>query len=81
MNTKFKIDGCYELEIRSDGTIGSYGNVQSFSRGNIGISLHCTGLPNLDEVATPETVAGLYLKRSQARAIASALLSAVSEAQ
>ncbi len=99
MNSKFKIDGCYELEITSDGTLneaGNQANARAFSKGNIGVMLHYTPMcvaqfipnsdgspdkwgPTCDEPSTV-TRAALFLKRNQARAIASALLNAVSEA-
>lgn len=86
MNTKFKIDGCYELEITSDGYLRSVEQEPAascaYSKGSIGIMLHYTPMVLSVDEADAKTVtrASLFLKRNQARAIASALLSAVSEA-
>lgn len=91
MNTTFRLSGDYELEITSDGTLPTRnvncGNGRQ--QGLIGIALHHTGFafpPNEDgspaQLPTPvnETKGSMFLRRSQARAIASALLSAVAEA-
>lgn len=81
MNATFKIDGCYELEIVGDGTMTSKNGLSSCSSGNIGFQLHHTPLSLGDDAANGvTTVAAFYLSRSRARAIASAMLSAASEA-
>lgn len=90
MNTTFRIDPCYELEITSDGTLTTRDplSCSAVHKGAIGVMLHHTDLfpprPNGDpalDAATPvsTTKVAIFLKRNQARAIASALLSAVSE--
>jgi len=97
MNATFKIDGCYELEITSDGSLTTRDpySASATQKGHVGVLLHYTpmvvaqfipnedGSPaNLPTIAPAETRtrAAIFLKRNQARAIASALLNAVSEA-
>jgi hypothetical protein len=83
MNTTFRLDPCYELEITSDGTTHSKDGLSGgCSRGSIGVMVHYTPLvlagdPQL--VAT--TPIQITLRPNQVRAIASAMLSAVSEAR
>ena len=86
MHATFRIDGSHEFEIRPDGSLVSADNkLHSFSKGKIGIQIHETPfqIPEPEGRDLPErrTTAAFYVTRSQARAIASALLSAVSEAQ
>lgn len=83
MNTLFKIDGNYELEITSDGTL-PHRNVAfacASRKDCVGVSLHYSSLlPQIGDEPRSETKASFFLKRNQARAIASAILNAVSEA-
>lgn len=84
MNASFRIDGTHEMEIRGDGSLVDAGNVlRAFSKGKIGIQIHESPFP----VPCPEgrdiperrTVSAFHVSRSQARAIASMLLSAAAE--
>lgn len=90
MNTTFRISGDYEIEITTDGSLPNRNPdcCSSVHRGLIGVGLHHVGfeaVPMADgspaERAVPvnRTKGAIFLKRNQARAIASALLNAVAE--
>jgi hypothetical protein len=81
MNSKFDIGG-YELEIRDDGRLSFTGSVAGYSAGMVGLQLIRCDIPrNASEPDRPECVMQAFVKPSQARAIASALLSAATEAR
>lgn len=79
MNAKFDIGG-YELQINDTGYLTSPdGKSGAHSGGNVGLQILHFPLPNLDSVPPPTVVLQTFLKPSQARAVASALLSAATE--
>ena len=88
MNAAFKLDGCYTLELTDSGYLSSPDGVSgACSKGNVGIQVLYAplALGNVDEgpgAPMPQkSVLQAFLKPSQARAIASALLSAATEAR
>lgn len=85
MNMQFRLDGCYTLEITDNGHLVSPdGRSGSGSAGNVGIQLLYeplqVGTPDRAPDA-PKSLLQVFLKPSQARAIASAMLSAATEAR
>lgn len=78
MNASFRAGG-YEIEISGDGFMQSKdGLCASGSMNCIGFQVHYTdpiGTP--DEAPKAKTMASVHLTKSQARAVASALLAAV----
>lgn len=83
MNATFHLDGCYSLLITDDGRLTS-GNMGASSAGNVGLQLTYVPLQiGTEERApdAPQTLLQAFVKPSQARAIASALLSAATEAR
>jgi hypothetical protein len=96
MNATFTVDNTHEIEIRGDGSLipKSEGPACcSQTPGHIGIQVnvsHWQSLAGSDRPAHPDdpmqrlppaTVAGFTLTRSQARAVASMLLTAAQEAR
>ena len=77
MTTKFDVGG-YELEINDSGRLSSPDVMCASSDGRIGLQLMHHPL---DERQPSQCVMQAFVKPSQARAIASALLSAATEAR
>ncbi len=80
MNATFDLGG-FVLEISESGHLSSLdGKMGASSKGNIGLQLTTRPLTP-DSANPPKTVFQGFVKPSQARAIASALLSAATEAR
>lgn len=81
MNTKFDLGG-YVLEITENGYLNAPdGRSGGCCDGSVGLQVIRHPLPSLEEETPPVSVLQTFVKPSQARAIASALLSAATEAR
>lgn len=76
MNTKFMFSGM-ECTISDDGYLGTPEGVSAYSLGSVGLQI--VGYPLGSDA--PSAVIQAFLKPSQARAFASAILSAATEAR
>lgn len=85
MDAKFKLSGDYYIHVGQDqigGTSASGASFGGFQKGTVALQLFHKPLPSLDVPSPPdECVVGFLVKPSEARAIASALLSAATEAR
>ena len=81
MEAKFDLGG-YAIQITQNGFLTSPdGNSGACKKGDVGIQVIHYPLPNGDESYPPKAIMQTFVKPSQARAIASALLSAATEAR
>lgn len=79
MKTVFDLNG-FALEITTDGFLTSPDGVAgACSKGSVGLQVISFPLPNGAEAYSPRSVMQIFVKPSQARAIASSLLSAATE--
>ncbi len=83
MNTKFRLDPCYEIEVTSDGSFpAGPGAVNAHCKGMVGVALHHTRLALLGSDQPPtETVFAAFMKPNDVRALASSMLAAAQSAR